>query len=204
MTRIDANEDDEKSSGIGRHRGQWRTATVTCLPSPLHSRPFASFAGISPLSVTRTWAACYPPSMSTIIVHPKESYAIIGACFAVYNEQGCGFTEDIYQECLELELADLGIPYVAQKELPLAYKGRRLKRKFKVDFLCYEMVVLEIKAVSHLTDEHRAQVQNYLHATGLDLGLLVNFGHYPKLENERIAMTTRKLQPRPLPDDFRL
>ncbi|MFA6544016.1 MAG: GxxExxY protein [Limisphaerales bacterium] len=142
--------------------------------------------------------------MSAVIIHPKESYAIIGACFAVYNEQGCGFTEDVYQECLEMELADLSIPFVAQKELPLTYKGRRLRRKFKTDFLCYEKIVLEIKAVSHLTDEHRAQVQNYLHATGLELGLLVNFGHYPKLESERIAMTTQKARHTSLPDDFRL
>ena len=142
--------------------------------------------------------------MSTTIIHPKESYAIIGACFAVYNEQGSGFTEEIYQECLEMELTDLGIPFVAQKELLLTYKGRPLKRKFKVDFLCYGKIILEIKAVSQLADEHRSQVQNYLHATKLDLGLLVNFGHHTKLEHDRLAMTTRKHQRTPLPEDFRL
>jgi GxxExxY protein len=122
------------------------------------------------------------------IIYKLESFEIMGACFGVYKEMGSGFVESVYQECLEMELGDRQIPFKAQVELALTYKGRPLKSKFKPDFICYDKIVLEIKAVSGLTDEHRAQVQNYLRATGMKLGLLVNFGHYPKVEYERIAL----------------
>jgi GxxExxY protein len=122
------------------------------------------------------------------IIHKLESFEIMGACFEVYKEKGSGFVEAVYQECLEIELGLRSISFNAQQELALTYKGRPLKSKFKPDFICYDKVVLEIKAVSGLTDEHRAQVQNYLRATGLKLGLLVNFGHYPKVEYERIVL----------------
>jgi GxxExxY protein len=122
------------------------------------------------------------------IIHRLESYEIMGACFEVYKEKGSGFLESVYQECLEIEIAGRTIPFKAQPELALTYKGRPLKCKFKPDFICYDKIVVELKAVTALTDEHRAQVQNYLRATGLKLGLLVNFGHYPKLEYERIVL----------------
>jgi len=122
------------------------------------------------------------------IIYKLESFEIMGACFEVYKEKGSGFVESVYQECLEIEMGLRNIPVKAQQELSLTYKGRPLKSKFKPDFICYDKIVLEIKAVSGLTDEHRAQVQNYLRATGLKLGLLVNFGHYPKVEYERIAL----------------
>lgn len=123
------------------------------------------------------------------LVYSKESYAIIGTCFNVYKEMGCGFLESVYQECLEIELENQGIPFRAQQELTLTYQGRELKQKYKADFVCYDKIIVELKAVSKLTDEHRAQVLNYLHATGMRLGLLVNFGHYPKLEYERLILT---------------
>jgi GxxExxY protein len=119
------------------------------------------------------------------VIFKEESYRIMGACFEVYKEMGCGFLEAVYQECLEIELADQGIPFRSQAELALCYKGRSLKQKYLPDFILFEQVVLEIKAVSALADEHRAQLHNYLKATGYRLGLLVNFGHYPKLEWER-------------------
>jgi GxxExxY protein len=122
------------------------------------------------------------------IIYPEQSYKIMGACFEVYKEKGCGFLEAVFQECLEMELADQGIPFVAQQRLNLTYKGRPLKQTYEPDFVCYESILLEIKAVSHLTDEHRAQVHNYLRATGHRLALLVNFGHFPKVESERIAL----------------
>jgi len=122
------------------------------------------------------------------IVYRLESYDIMGACFEVYKEKGSGFLESVYQECIELELADRKIPFKAQPEISLSYKGRPLKSRFKPDFICLEKIVLELKAVSGLNDEHRAQVQNQLRATGMKLGLLVNFGHYPKLEYERIVL----------------
>ncbi len=122
------------------------------------------------------------------IVYRLESYEIMGACFEVYKEEGSGFLESVYQECLEIEFADRKIPYRAQPELNLSYKSRPLKSKFKPDFISYEKIVIELKAATALTDEHRAQVQNQLRATGMKLGLLINFGHYPKLEYERIVL----------------
>ncbi len=126
----------------------------------------------------------------------EETYRLLGACFEVYNEKGCGFTEPIYQECLEIELTMQGIPFDAEKGLPLTYKGQLLETKFVPDFLCFGKVVLEIKAVSCLADEHRAQVLNYLSATGFEIGLLVNFGRFPKLEYERI-INRKKNRTRP-------
>jgi len=124
----------------------------------------------------------------TNIIHKLESFEIMGACFEVYKEKGAGFVESIYQECLEMEFTDRKIPFKAWPELALTCKGRPLKGKFKPDFVCYDKIIVELKAASGLVDEHRAQVQNYLRATGLKLGLLVNFSHYPKLEYERIVL----------------
>jgi GxxExxY protein len=120
------------------------------------------------------------------LLFKDEAYAIFGACFEVYNEMGCGFLEGVYQECLEIELAQRQIAFRPQEELKLAYKGRTLTQFYIPDFVCFEKIILEIKAVSCLADEHRAQVHNYLKGTGHRLGLLVNFGHFPKLEYERI------------------
>lgn len=121
------------------------------------------------------------------LVYKNESYKIIGACFEVYKQKGVGFTEPVYQECLEIEFALQGIPFAAQPELELEYKGRLLAQTFKPDFICYGKLIVEIKALSNLIDVHKAQVLNYLNATKFDLALLVNFGHFPKLEYERIA-----------------
>jgi len=121
------------------------------------------------------------------LVYPEESYKIMGACFEIHREKGCGFLEAVFHECLELELNLQQIPFAAQKLLQLEYKGRRLKQGYVADFVCFDKLLIEIKAVSRLADEHRAQVLNYLTATGYRLGLLVNFGHHPKLEWERIV-----------------
>ena len=124
----------------------------------------------------------------TDIIYREESYRLMGACFEVYKEKGCGFLEAVFQECLQMELDDQGIPFVAQPKLAVSYKGRPLKQTYTPDFICFEKIVVELKAVSALADEHRAQVHNYLRATGHRLGLLVNFGHFPKVEYERIAL----------------
>ena len=116
-----------------------------------------------------------------------ESYRIRGAVFEVYREMGCGYLEAVYQECLEREFVRQGIPFAAQRELLLQYKGEMLVQPYKPDFICYDRIIVELKAVKELANEHRAQVHNYLKATGLELGLLVNFGHYPKAEIERIV-----------------
>jgi GxxExxY protein len=121
------------------------------------------------------------------ILYPEESYQIMGACFEVHKEMGCGFLESVYQECLEIEFRLRGIPFRPQPPLSLHYKTHRLVKTAEPDFICFDKIIFEIKAVSDITDDHRAQVHNYLKATGYRLGLLVNFGHYPKLQSERIA-----------------
>ena len=121
------------------------------------------------------------------IVYKEESYRIIGACFEVYNQMGCGFVEPVYQECLCLEFADQQIPVAPKVSLDLRYKDRALEKKYIPDFICFDSIILELKAVKELMDKHRAQVHNYLKATGYKLGLLVNFGNHPKLEWERIV-----------------
>jgi GxxExxY protein len=122
------------------------------------------------------------------LIYQEESYRIMGACFEVYKEMGCGFLEAVYQECLEIELSRQGIVFQPQCELALRYKGQLLEQKYIPDFICFDKIIVEIKAVKELCPEHRAQVHNYLHATGYKLGLLVNFGHYPKVEYERIVL----------------
>jgi GxxExxY protein len=113
------------------------------------------------------------------ILYQEESYRIMGACFEVYKLMGCGFLEPVYQECLELELARQDIPFKAQTELMLTYKGHQLKNVYKPDFICWDKIIVEIKCVVELTAKHRAQVHNYLAATGYRLGLLINFS-FPK------------------------
>ena len=121
------------------------------------------------------------------LILEKETFAIRGACFEVYKEKGCGFVEAVYQECLELEFTLQCILFVPQPRLELEYKGRKLRSEFQPDFICFNQVVVELKALRELTDEHRAQVHNYLKATGHRVGLLINFGHHPGVEIERIV-----------------
>ncbi|MGE4488769.1 MAG: GxxExxY protein [Kiritimatiellales bacterium] len=122
------------------------------------------------------------------ILYKEESYAIIGACFNVYNEKGCGFLEPVYQECLGIEFVYQKIPSEPQKKLDLFYRGQKLEHFYQPDFICFEKIIVELKAVEKITDAHRSQVLNYLNATGFKLGLIVNFGHHPNLEYERIVL----------------
>ena len=122
------------------------------------------------------------------ILYKEESFAIIGACFNVYNDKGCGFLEPICQECMGIELEFQTIPAEPQKKLDLFYRDQKLERFYQPDFICFGKIILELKAVDKITDAHRAQVLNYLHATGLKLGIIVNFGYYPNLEYERIVL----------------
>ena len=121
------------------------------------------------------------------IIYPGESDKIMGACLEVYKEKGCGFLGAVYREYLEFELRDQDVPNTSQQKLESSYKGRPLKQTYEPDFICHSKISLEIKAVTNLTGEHRARVQNYLRATGHRLGRLVKFGPYPKVETERIA-----------------
>jgi len=123
----------------------------------------------------------------TDILFKEESYRIMGACFEVHNVMGNGFLEPVYQECLQIEFGLQAIPFYQKRELDLRYKSQRLEQKYIPDFVCFDQIIVEIKAVDALCDAHRSQVINYLHATGFRLGLLVNFGAHPKLEYERFA-----------------
>jgi GxxExxY protein len=118
----------------------------------------------------------------------QEGYDLMGAAFEVYNEMGAGFLEDIYQECLEIELADRGIPFVPQEELKVCYKTRPLKKKYRPDFLVFGEIVVELKAVKALCAEHEAQLLNYLKATGKRVGYLINFGNPKELEWKRMVL----------------
>lgn len=114
------------------------------------------------------------------MIYEEEGYAIRGAVFEVSKTLGTGFAEEVYQKALEMELAERGIPFEAQRELTLSYKGRTLRKTYRPDLICYGKIVVELKSVRELAPEHEAQVINYLRATGFHLGLLVNFGSYPK------------------------
>ena len=136
------------------------------------------------------------------IIYKEEAYKIIGACFEVYKTKGCGFTEPMYQECLQIELGLQGIPFVAQPQLQLEYKGSLLTQFFKPDFICYDKIIIEIKALERLANVHRAQTLNYLNATGFELALLVNFGGFPKLDYERIVNSKLNGKGRTLRDEI--
>lgn len=117
-----------------------------------------------------------------------ETYQIIGACFTVYNTMGNGFLESVYQECLELEFKKSNIPFQSQKELELFYDGILLKHKYVTDFICYDSIIVEIKATDSIADEHRGQILNYLNIAKFSVGLLINFGTHPKMQYERFVL----------------
>ena len=111
-----------------------------------------------------------------MFLYQEESYKIRGAIFAVHCELGCGFLERVYQDALEYEFKERGIPYEREKNIQIMYKGKPLGEPYRADFVCYDKIIVELKALSELEGAHRAQVINYLKATKLKLGLLVNFG----------------------------
>jgi len=110
------------------------------------------------------------------LLFQDESYAVIGAAQEVHKILGNGFLEAVYQEALGLEFRQRGIPYKKEKELRIEYKGQVLARKYQADFVCYEKIIVELKAVENLSSGHESQLLNYLNATGLRVGLLFNFG----------------------------
>ena len=116
------------------------------------------------------------------MIYKEEGYAIRGAVFEVYAQLGSGFAEEVYQEALETELADRKIPFESQPRLQIRYKGRLLKKVYVPDLVCYGKIIVELKAVKHLLPEHAAQLINYLKATSYQLGFLVNFGAYPRVD----------------------
>lgn len=122
------------------------------------------------------------------LVYADEAYRIQGAVFEVYRTMGAGFLEAVYQECLALEFGARGVPFRALKPLELQYKGRELRQTYTPDFVCFDAIIVELKAARAIAPEHKAQTINYLRASGLRLGLLVNFGATPRVHIERFAL----------------
>lgn len=110
------------------------------------------------------------------LIYKEESYLIIGACMEVHRELGSGFLEAVYQEALALEFKRKGIPYKQETKLEISYKGQTLLKYYEADFVCYNKIILETKALNELSSGHESQVINYLKTTGFKLGLLINFG----------------------------
>jgi len=109
-------------------------------------------------------------------VKDERTYKIIGAALEVHKVLGCGFLEAVYQEALEREFKSQEIPFKSQPMVQISYKGKLLDKTYQPDFICYEEVIVEIKAISLLSGVEEAQLINYLKATGLKVGLLLNFG----------------------------
>ena len=126
----------------------------------------------------------------TEMLYKDEVYAIIGAAMEVLNNLGAGFLEPVYQEAMEIELSTRGIPFAAQKALPICYKERLLKKCYIADLIVFDQIIVEIKAIERLTPREQAQLLNYLAATGFELGLLINFGSN-KIEWKRMVQSSR-------------
>ena len=114
-----------------------------------------------------------------------EVYSIVGAAIEVHKELGFGFLEAVYQEAMEIELKKRDIPYEAQMPLSITYKGNLLKKGYMADFICYGQIIVELKALEHLSGREEGQLLNYLKASAFRVGLLINFGNSPKLEWKR-------------------
>ncbi len=121
------------------------------------------------------------------LIFKGESYDIIGACMEVHRQLGCGFLEQVYQEALTLEFDDRAIPFEREKRLTIRYKGFLLQKEYVADFICFDKIILEIKALNRLKSEHTAQILNYLKATEYKLGILINFGTI-SLEYKRVVL----------------
>jgi len=129
------------------------------------------------------------PPTNDEFLYKEEAFLIRGAIFEVYRAMGAGFLEGVYQECLAIEFTRRGVAFEALKPLKLTYAGQLLRQSYVADFVCYERIIVEIKALRAIAPEHRAQVINYLRATDMKLGLLVNFGAAPRVEIERFALS---------------
>jgi GxxExxY protein len=121
------------------------------------------------------------------LLHKEKTYQIIGAAMEVHNELGCGFLEAVYQEAFEIELQIQKIPYEREKLLGIVYKNRLLKKNYSADFFCFGNIIVELKAISSITTADEAQTLNYLKATGMELGIILNFGS-KSLQNKRLIL----------------
>ena len=125
----------------------------------------------------------------TDLLYKDEVYTIVGAAMDVYNDLGPGFLENVYQEAMEIEVNARKIPAKPIQEIHIRYKGRELKKFYIADLICYDKIIVEIKAMDKLTLRDEGQLINYLKATGMKVGVLINFGHYPSLEWKRLVFT---------------
>lgn len=121
-------------------------------------------------------------------LYKQETHDIIGAAMAVHRYFGCGFIEKVYQDALEQELIVLGIPYKREFPIHAEYRGVRLKTEFKPDFICYDKVIVELKATKEIDDVQRSQALNYAKVAGYEVALLINFGE-PSLKFERFVVS---------------
>ncbi len=122
------------------------------------------------------------------LIFKDEVYTIMGAAMDVHRELGSGFLESVYQEAMEMELVRRQIPFESQKPITIIYKGEALKKEFIADLICFGKIIVELKAQDSLSGKEEAQVLNYLKATGMKLGLVINFGSHPKLEWKRLVL----------------
>jgi len=126
--------------------------------------------------------------MNILTENDPRTYAIIGAAMEVHRQLGCGFLEPVYQDALAIEFQNRAIPYNRELKFPVMYKGRRLPNRYKPDFICFESVVVELKALGKLSTIEQAQLINYLKVTGFHTGLLLNFGSR-SLEQKRSVLS---------------
>jgi GxxExxY protein len=122
-------------------------------------------------------------------IYKDEGYKLMGAAFEVFNDRGYGMDEEIYQECLEIELELRGIPFRSKQELACQYKGRELRKRFVPDLFVNDALIVELRAVSQICPEQEAQLMNYLRITRQPVGYLINFGHKDTLEWKRIVLS---------------
>ena len=122
-------------------------------------------------------------------IYKDEGYKLMGAAFEVYNEQGYGMAEEMYQESLEIELELRGIPFRPKQELSCFYKGRELKKRYLPDLFVFGRLIVELKAVSQLLPEHEAQLINYMRISKQPVGYVINFGHKDTLEWKRFILS---------------
>lgn len=122
-------------------------------------------------------------------IYKDEGYKLMGAAFEVFNERGYGMAEEIYQECLEIELELRGIAFQSKRELVCFYKERELKKRYVPDLFVFNCLVVELKAVTELNSDHEAQLYNYLRITRQPVGYLINFGHQGTLEWKRLILS---------------
>lgn len=129
----------------------------------------------------------YMSAYYTNFLYQDESYRIIGAALNVHRLLGCGFLEAVYGDALALEFDAQGIPFEREKAIDIMYKGQPLSHKYYADFVCYGKIIIELKALNELSDHHYAQVLNYLKASNMKLGLLLNFGE-ATLKTKRVVL----------------